>query len=398
MRKGSRPLLMSNCAQKRVKLGMREHPQPPPSLSCGVHTAVLLLIAARGGLGTQREAHRCARDLPTDAERGGLPPHSRGGLPEGRRGTARPARRRLYWLGMSAALSGETVKEVLDKDDNGKVSKQEYATLDKNRDGKVTKKEAGDIDRDGKAERRERDALDTNDDGKVSRHEVLDAPSADVDGDGRVTQKERERVLTSPPPLRSPAPSAAPLPQPPWIHACERTCHVKARRVHAPADAFASSEFPCSALLHLSCRRAAEVTSSLYCTEPDVCEGCCTNAPPPLPALPPRSSWEHGLWDTWEDAVDEGVLLLVSISTVVQIMRWVARRLARRRYQAVERRAAETWGPDPGLELAKAAEGGSADEVELHADVGLPVGDTSGRSAKQPPPEPAPQLISHPVE
>ena len=56
--------------------------------------------------------------------------------------------------------------------------------------------------------------------------------------------------------------------------------------------------------------------------------------PPPLP--PPRTSWQHGYWNTWEEACDETVLVAVFVASVVQAIRWLFGR-RRRAYQLVAR-------------------------------------------------------------
>ena len=99
-------------------------------------------------------------------------------------------------MASAAATGTATVRDAIDVDKNGKVSKSEFAAgLDENQDGKVTKHEAADLDRDGKVEKKEKDIVDSNNDGKTTRHEVLAAPEADVNHDGKVTAKEKKAVL-----------------------------------------------------------------------------------------------------------------------------------------------------------------------------------------------------------
>ena len=121
------------------------------------------------------------------------------------------APRRARWpQTLHAMASSVTIKDVIDVDKNGKVSKSEFAhALDENKDGKVTKHEAVDLDRDGKVEKKEKDLMDSNNDAKITRHEVLAAPDADSNHDGKVTPKEKHAVLLSPPPATGAASSAA---------------------------------------------------------------------------------------------------------------------------------------------------------------------------------------------
>jgi hypothetical protein len=206
-------------------------------------------------------------------------------------------------MAAAAATGTATVRDAIDVDKNGKVSKSEFAAgLDENQDGKVTKHEAADLDRDGKVEKKEKDIVDSNNDGKTTRHEVLAAPEADVNHDGKVTAKEKKAVLLFPPP-------------PPLGR--------------GGAGAAASA--------------------------------------PPLHALPgtsrpPRTSWTHGLWDTWEDAVDEFVLLAVFFITLHAFFKGVQKKLAGKggKYKSVAKVSQQEMDAyrvddDPGLELANDA-------------------------------------------
>ena len=198
-----------------------------------------------------------------------------------------------------------TIKSTLDANQNGKVSKTEYAALDQNRDGKVTKHEAEDLDKDGKPEKLEKDLVDRNDDGKVKRKEVLQTPVADRNNDGKVTVKEIKAVLNLPPP--------PPLP-----------------RVSAP----------------------------------------------PLPRPPPRSSWKHGYWDHWEDAIDEFVMIFVFIVSLQALFRGLHRKFTGRGKYKTVKRIADAYGPDPGLELANVPD----DEESKEQPAGTPGADPPNAS------------------
>jgi len=200
------------------------------------------------------------------------------------------------------AAAATTVRDAIDIDKNGKVSRSEFASaLDENKDGKVTKHEAADLDRDGRVEKKEKDIVDTNNDDKITRHEVLAAPEADVNRDGKVTAKEKKAVLLLPPPPPPPLPAGA---------------------------------------------------------------GAAASAPP-LHALtgssrPPRTSWTHGLWDTWEDAIDEVILLAVFFISLHAFYKGVQKKLAGKggKYKSVAKvsqQEMDAYGPDPGLELANSA-------------------------------------------
>ena len=194
---------------------------------------------------------------------------------------------------LHAMASSVTIKDVIDVDKNGKVSKSEFAhALDENKDGKVTKHEAVDLDRDGKVEKKEKDLMDSNNDAKITRHEVLAAPDADSNHDGKVTPKEKHAVLLFPPP-------------PPPLGAAS-----SAQPLHTPR--------------------------------------------------PKRTSWAHGYWDAWEDMIDEFVLLAVFFVTLNAFYKGIQKKLSgKSKYKTVAKvgqQEMDSYGPDPGLELAKEAD------------------------------------------
>ena len=223
---------------------------------------------------------------------------------QGRKSNPRLQSPNAFAMSVAAAA---TIKSTLDANQNGKVSKTEYAVLDQNKDGKVTKHEAEDLDKDGKSEKLEKDLIDRNDDGKVKRKEVLQTPVADRNNDGKVTAKEIKAVLNLPPP--------PPLP-------------------HASA--------------------------------------------PPLPRPPPRSSWKHGYWDHYEDALDEFVMILVFIVSLQALVRGLHRKLTGRGKYKTVTKIADAYGPDPGLELANASD--DEGKAQQPADMAPSAGDPPNAS------------------
>ena len=176
-----------------------------------------------------------------------------------------------------------------------------------------------DKDKDGKISKTEYASLDANRDGKVTR-----AEAADFDRDGKVEKREKERAdsnkdgkVTRHEVLSTPAkgkPNLSPPPRP---------------------------------------------------------KG---SAAPPQPPRPPRSSWGHGLWDTWEDLIDEFVLIITCALSLVALQRGARRKLELRRngqpggfffapkYEGVSKKGLglDAYGPDPGLELANAEDDAAA--------------------------------------
>ena len=187
----------------------------------------------------------------------------------------------------------EKVKDRLDENGDGKVSRSEFSVLDENADGKTTKKEAEDLDRDGKAERKEKDLLDADRDGKVTRHEILQAPEADADNNGVITKQELKQVAT-------PASTKSQQqPQPP----ASQPAH------HGHSTAMGSSSSSGHGGTHHGGTHVASAS--------------------PATPRPPRTSWKLGLWDTYEDCFTEVVLVLVCAVTLHRAIQWLYRRLTR---------------------------------------------------------------------
>ena len=112
--------------------------------------------------------------------------------------------------------------------------------------------------------------------------------------------------------------------------------------------------------------------------------------PPPAPHFPPKISWRHGYWDTWEETFDESVLVLVAVACLYQALVWCKQKLQRvlgkgGAYDPVSRGApvaeelpsvaegcSGSGGGGSSGGGADGADGGGADGVELVASAEAP--------------------------
>ena len=247
-----------------------------------------------------------------------------------------------HTMAAAGATTGERIKDRLDADGDGKVSRSEFSALDENSDGRTTKKEAEDIDRDGKAEKKEKDLLDANSGGKITRQEILRAPEADADNNGIVTKQELKHAFHPPPPPSSLARSPPPLPA-----TLSSSPQQQPHHGHSSSGGGSSSSGGGHGGGH---HEHGGGSSSGAVASP--------SAP-----RPPRTSWRLGLWDTYEDCFTELVLVFVCAVTLHRAVQWLYHRLTmpkrgRQTYKKVKGPGAglDAYGPDPGVELAMSVE------------------------------------------
>ena len=190
--------------------------------------------------------------------------------------------------------------------DAAKLSRKDSVTvLDDDNDGRVSRHEAIDLDDDGRVSRHEKDLVDRNDDGKLTRQEVLSTPDVDINRDGKITKHE------------------------------VNTMAKEAVTGHSTAWPVLHSQHP---------------------------------SPPPIQSILhiPRHHWKYGWWDYPQDAVDEVVLLAVFFVSLHAAVRWIVRRLARQRYQPINRDGEDVSLSNPSLELRAAPDSTSRSHVSAH--------------------------------
>ena len=196
-----------------------------------------------------------------------------------------------------------------------RLSLRRLTTLPKNATTFQTTKETLDDNHNGKISKHEFLDLDENKDGRVSHHEA-----SDVNNDGKVTHKEKQMLDSND------------------DGKVNRHEILKATN----ADLNADGKVTKSELHHVERMPPPPPSSQLHA------------APAPVRALP-RTSWPFlGMFNSFEEAVDETVLVLVCAVSLHQAVRWLHRRLTgahKKKYKAVK--VADAYGPDPGVELAE---------------------------------------------
>jgi len=176
-----------------------------------------------------------------------------------------------------------------------------------------------DVNKDGKISKSEFSQLDENKDGRVTHHEA-----ADINDDGKVTHKEKNLLDAND------------------DGKVDRHEILKAPQVDLDANGKATKK---------------ELNRVIHLMPPPP---PLRTPPPPPPRLPPRTSWPvANRWNSVSEGIDEMVLVVVCLASLIQAVRWLARRVSiargwKKSYQPVAR-VADAYGPDPGLELAERA-------------------------------------------